>query len=303
MSRASLDWRTDRDPVGHRKADDTYDQALEESVDTDPRQVGQNFSTWTRESLGRYLAEQLEVTVSESTVGRHLRRLGWTLSRPVLSIRSHDPEYVAKAAELELLKSSAQRGDIILLYEDEVDLNLLPGVIRCWTRLGEQRKVATPGTNKKRYGFGAVDFTEGTIVIHLAERKNSAGFCQLIEAIVARHCPGPVYTGPRVVLVIDNYVIHKSKLTQATLDKYTDRLEVFGLPTYSPKLNVIERLWKYLHAKVTHNHLFGSIEELLEAVRGFTDELAADKARVLSVIGAQLIPQPPRVTENLCSLI
>ncbi|HZK67643.1 MAG TPA: IS630 family transposase [Chloroflexota bacterium] len=303
MSRASLDWRTDRDPVGHRKADRSYDQALDKAVEKDPRELGRPFSTWTRASLGLYLAEKLKVTVSESTVGRHLRRLGWTLSRPVLSIRSHDPEYVAKAAELELLKSSARQGDIILLYEDEVDLNLLPGVIRCWTRLGEQRKVFTPGTNKKRYGFGAVDFTEGTIVTHLAERKNGAGFCQLIEAIVARYCPEPVYTGPKVVLVIDNYVIHKSKLTQATLDKHTDRLELFALPSYSPKLNVIERLWKYLHARVTHNHLFGSIEELLQAVLQFLGELAADKTRVLSVIGGHRTFDTARVPENLCSVI
>lgn len=122
------------------------------------------------------MAEKLKVTVSESTVGRHLGRLGWTLVRPVPTIRSHDSEYVAKAAELELLKSSAQQGEIILLYEDEVDLNLLPGVIRCWNRVGEQKKVFTSGTNQKRYGFGAVDFTDGSIVTHLAERKNSLGF-------------------------------------------------------------------------------------------------------------------------------
>jgi transposase len=269
-------------------------------VGTDPRDLDQPFSSWTRATLGRYLAERLKVTVSESTVGRHLRRLGWTLSRPVLSIRSPDPEYATKAAELELLKASAERGDITLLYEDEVDLNLLPGVSRCWTRVGEQRKVFTPGTNQKRYGFGAVDYTEGTIVTHLAERKNSVGFCQLIEQVVARYCPGPVHTGPKIVLVLDNYVIHKSKITQATLGRYADRLELFALPSYSPKLNVIERLWKYLRARVTHNHLFASIEELLSAVREFLHELTSDEARVLSIIGSHSIPKPAQVPENLC---
>jgi hypothetical protein len=29
---------------------------------------------------------------------------------------------------------------MILLYEDEVDLNLLPGVIRCWTKPGSSAK-------------------------------------------------------------------------------------------------------------------------------------------------------------------
>lgn len=299
----SLDWRTDRDPVGHRKADDLFDQVLDATVDQSPRKAGCSFSSWTRESLATYLAEKLKVMVSVSTIGRHLHRLDWTLSRPALTIGSHDPEYSAKAAQLGLLKAAAQQGEIVLLYEDEVDLNLLPGVTRCWTRVGEQRKVPTPGVNKKRYGFGAVHYTEGTLVTHLAERKNSLGFCELVQAIVAHYCPGPIYIGPKVVLVIDNYIIHKSKITQAVLAQYADRLEVFSLPTYSPKLNLIEHLWKYLHAKVTHNHLFGSIEALLSAIREFLDELTSDKARVLSVIGNYPNPETTRVTQNLCSVI
>lgn len=241
------------------------------------------------------------MVVADSTVGRHLRRLGWTLVRPALTINSPDPDYAAKAAELELLKARAKRGEIVLLFEDEHDLMLLPGVIRCWTRVGQQRKVFTPGTNRKRYVFGAVDFVGGCLVTHIAERKNSAGFCELVEAIVARYCPSSIWNGPKVVLVVDNYIIHKSKATQEVLAKYADRLEVFCLPTYSPKLNVIEWLWKYLRSKVTHNHLFASIEAVVEAVRQFLAELAADQSKVLSIIGNQAINQSNPTPSNLCS--
>lgn len=49
--------------------------------------------------------------------------------RPVLSIASPDPQYAVKAESLEQLKDEARRGEIALLFEDEVDLNLLPGLI------------------------------------------------------------------------------------------------------------------------------------------------------------------------------
>lgn len=236
-------------------------------------------------------------------MGRHLRRLDWGLLRPVLSINSPDPQYEVKADELELLKERARRGEIILLFEDEVDINRLPGITRCWTRRGEQRKVLTPGSNQKRYGFGAVHFVDGSLVSYLGEHKDSAGFCHLVEAIVSRYCPGPVWDGPWVVLVADNYIIHKSKLSQETLGKYADRLEVFNLPTYSPKLNLIEWLWKYLRSKVTHNHFFASIEAMLDAIHQFFGDLAQNPDLVLSIIGAKPNAQPNNVPKDLCPVI
>jgi hypothetical protein len=79
-----------------------------------------------------------------------------------------------------------------LLFEDEVDLHLLPGVIRCWTRRGQQCKVPTPGNNEKRYGFGAVNFKTGRLTRRIGERKNSYGFCALVEGAWAYRFPARV---------------------------------------------------------------------------------------------------------------
>ncbi len=65
--------------------------------------------------------------------------------RPVLSIASPDPDYRQKAKKLEKYQKQAKNGEILLYYQDEIDLNLLPGILRCWTLRGSQRKVMTPG--------------------------------------------------------------------------------------------------------------------------------------------------------------
>lgn len=254
-------------------------------VEQEPRAVAQPFSTWTCGDLAQYLAQQGRSLFSAETVRRHLLDLGYRIVRPVLSIASPDPDYASKAEALEQLKAQARRGESVLLFEDEVDLNLLPGVIGCWTRRGQQRKVPTPGQNVKRYGFGAVNFMTGEITYHIGERKNSDGFILLVEQIVQNYCPGETWHGPKVVLVIDNYIIHRSKKTAAVLAKYADRLCVVALPTYSPKLNLIERLWKHLRRKVTHNHLFACIADLVAAVERFLTDMNTRRAEVLSVIG------------------
>lgn len=250
--------------------------------------------------MGQYVSERLKVAVGNSTVGRHLRRLGWTLNRPVLTVHSPDPTYDEKAAELADLREQARRGEIVLLYEDEFDLNLLPGVVRCWTRKGEQRKIPTPGTNRKRYGFGAVNFVTGELTTRIGERKDSAGFGDLVAALIARYAPTPLPLGRKIVLVVDNYIIHHSKITEETLRPYADRLTLFRLPTYAPKLNVIEWLWKSLRAQVTHNHLFASIDALVQAVTAFLTNLATQPQTVLSIIGNADRPNKPK-PQLLCS--
>ncbi len=109
-----------------------------------------------------------------------------------------------------------------------------------------------------------MNFITGWLIRHIGEHKNSANFCVLIDWIVQHYCPGEVWQGPKVVLVVDNYIIHRSQHTQALLARYADRLSVLPLPTYAPQLNVIELLWKYLRRKVTHNHLYESIDKVVE---------------------------------------
>ncbi len=258
---------------------------LQQAADQDPREAGLPFSVWTCDDLARHLAEKGHLRVAGETIRRHLRALGFRIVRPVLSISSPDPKYDTKVESLEELKARARCGEIILLYEDEFDLNLLPGIIGCWTRRGQQRRVPTPGQNQKRYGFGVVNFITGQVTHLIGEHKNSDHFCALVERVVRQYCPGQTWPGPKVALVVDNYIIHRSKKTNAALARYADRLTVVALPTYSPQLNPIELLWKYLRRKVTHNHLFESVGLLIEAVEAFFVRLDSQPAEVLSVVG------------------
>jgi transposase len=260
--------------------------ALQELVEQEPRQAGYPFSSWTCADLVRELAKKGFDTMSRETIRVHLHALGYRMLRPVLSIASPDPDYRRKVKRLEKYKKQAKNGDKLLYFQDEIDLNLLPGILRCWTLRGSQRKVMTPGLNQKRYGFGAVDYVSGQTIHRIEEHKDSAGFCAFVEQFMQTVTQLPDYHGQTIVLVVDNFRIHTSKKTLAFLRKYADQLILFALPTYSPWLNLIERLWKHLRRKVTHNHLFHSISQLVEAVCSFLDMLNQSPSLTLSIIGA-----------------
>lgn len=56
-----------------------------------------------------------------------------------------------------------------------------------------------------------------------------------------------------------------SRLADALADN--PHLEFYRRPSYSPKRNPIERFWKVLRRRATHNRLFETLAELKAAVR------------------------------------
>jgi putative transposase len=58
------------------------------------------------------------------------------------------------------------------------------------------------------------------------------------------------------------------------------------LPTYSPWLNPIERLWHQFRREVTHCELFATVQGLLTATRAFFDHCNRHSSAVSSIIGA-----------------
>ena len=259
---------------------------LKKLVEQEPRKVGYPFSTWTCADLVRELVKDGFKKVSGETIRVHLHTLGYRVLRPVLSIASPDPDYQQKVKKLEKYKKRAKNGEILLYFQDEIDLNLLPGILRCWTLQGTQRKVMTPGVNIKRYGLGAVNYITGKTLHRIEDHKNSAGFCAFVEQFMNTVTQSPDYHGQKIVWVVDNFIIHHSRKTIQFLEQYADQLVIFALPTYSPWLNAIELLWKHLRRRVTHNHLFETIAQLVQAVYSFLKSLNRTPQLTLSIIGA-----------------
>jgi transposase len=80
---------------------------------------------------------------------------------------------------------------------------------------------------------------------------------------------GKVYARPKypeVVILIDNAPWHRGKPIDQALAE-NPHLKFKRLPSYSPQLNPIERFWKKLRRRATHNRLFDSLADLKRSVR------------------------------------
>ncbi|HFC9194371.1 transposase, partial [Enterococcus faecium] len=85
----------------------------------------------------------------------------------------------------------------------------------------------------------------------------------------------------KIVMVLDNALIHHAKLIQSFLEENARRLALIFLPPYSPQLNLMEGVWKWLKESVINNVFFDHVQKIKQSVRGF---LADVNERPLEVI-------------------
>jgi transposase len=67
------------------------------------------------------------------------------------------------------------------------------------------------------------------------------------------------------------------KRTRPFFQEYQNRICPVFLPTYSPRLNIIERLWRQMRADITRNHFYESIKGACEAVVQWLENLSFSK--------------------------
>ena len=237
-------------------------QALEALLSETPQAFGYLRSTWSSELLALALNEYHGLDIHASTVRRVLRRIdfAWRRARPTLCKR--DPR---KQEKLEAIQNAIDTADAYteVFFVDEADIDLNPRIGFTWSRRAQQVAVPTPGKNQKHYVAGALHAHTGRLVWVENAHKNTNLFLKLLSAIQHRY-----RRARRIVLILDNYIIHKTDLVANWLAVHP-KFELLFQPVYYPWGNQIERLWKSMHDTVTRNHRCTTLFQLCQQVKHF----------------------------------
>jgi hypothetical protein len=106
---------------------------------------------------------------------------------------------------------------------------------------------------------------------------------------VGRMCPRA--ESKRVVLTIDNAPWHRGPLIDEAL-RENPHLEFYRMPSCSPQLNVIERFWKKLRRRATHNRLFDTITDMKGSVRNSLRYFQTVRGKLLTLINGRTKKAP-----------
>ncbi len=231
-------------------------------VQRSPQDFGWLRSRWSTELLALIVNRLFNVQLHPSTLHRYLRQAGlvWRRAAPTLKIK--DPHYDEKRLAIEQALTQEQTENPVF-YQDEVDIDLNPKIGADWMPIGQQKRIVTPGKNQKHYLAGALHSGTGRVHYASGNSKNSDLFISLLETLRRTYRRAKTIT-----LVVDNYIIHKSHKVERWLEKNT-KFKLLFLPTYSPWLNPIERLWLSLHETITRNHQCRYMWQLLDRIKQF----------------------------------
>ena len=232
-------------------------------LDNSPQDQGWQRSTWSLELLALELQEQTKIELSPSHVRNLLLEMGCRRgrARPALRIPVRGRRRILYKIS-RLVKKASQKREVFYLDEADVDLN--PRIGFAYMKKGKQTLVITPGKNQKRYLAGALNARTGSVVYTCGEKKNSSLFISLLEQLRTTY-----RRAESLHLILDNFIIHKSKQTLSWLARFGRRIVLHFLPPYSPESNVIERLWKQMHDHVTRNHKHATMKSLMDAIFQF----------------------------------
>jgi transposase len=255
-------------------------------------------SRWTLRTIRATFDIFRDLTLSG--VRRALERQGVGLRSAAVQRYSPDPEYLTKYDYLcRCLSDAAAAPDrVALVFLDEMGYARWPEPAPDWTGTApaprpQTDRAVSPNRLWRIIGAlnavtGRVDFLDAYIV---GRAKVIQFYGQLNDAYPAAE---------RLLVVQDNWSIHTHDDVRAALERWP-RIEPVWLPTYSPWLNPIEKLWRWLRQDVLKLHrLAGDWLALRGRARQFLGQFAGGSQDLLRYVGllgrgklAQALRVPP----------
>jgi transposase len=206
---------------------------------------------WTRSTVGELIERECGVRLDLSTVGRYLRRWGFTLKRPVKRALEADPVVVEAwlADVYPQIKARAQRERGLILWQDESGVRLQQLVPQAGYAPRGVRAVAR--TSGKRIGANMISALSNGGQLHFSvfEGKFTAKvFIEFLDRLIR------AYPERRIFLICDNHSTHHAKAVKRWVAQRSERIELHFLPSYSPELNPDEYLNQDLkrHMRAVH---------------------------------------------------
>jgi hypothetical protein len=166
---------------------------------------------------------------------------------------------------------------------------------------GHRPVVGTWDCKHLLYVFAVVNLVTAAVHANLvdspkdAKAKTGKGKTRRLQEAFAAHLRHvgrmyPAGENPRVVLLIDNAPWHTGERVRMALAD-NPHLELKRLPSYSPQLNPIERLWRVLRRRATHNRLFDTLADLRKSLRSSLSYYQTMRDRVRTLLNRQ--PRKP----------
>ena len=206
-------------------------------VEKNPKQLKLPFALWNRRAIQSVIYKMWRVRIAIRTIGDYLKRWGFTPQKPIKRAYEKSPKAVKGWLDdtYPEIKKRARKENAEIYWGDETGVRN-----DCQHSRGYAPRGKTPVVeiNAKRFSVNMISAisNQGLLRFMMYEETMTARvLLRFLKRLIKD-------AGRKVFLVLDNLRVHHAKLVKAWLEKHSDEIEVFYLPSYSPELNPDEYL-------------------------------------------------------------
>lgn len=239
-------------------------QAKKMIIDKCPDQLKLPFALWTREAVGDYLRDSFGVDVSVWTIGRYLKKWGFSPQKPVYKAYEQKSPEVKKwlKKEYPAIKQRAVDENAEIHWADEMGMRSDHQTGTTWAPKGKTPVIVKTG---KRFRLNMISSltNRGKLEFMLFKEGFTAGiFIDFLSRLIR-------YNRRKVFIVVDGHPAHKAKMVKEWLKDHTERIELFFLPAYSPELNPDELVNQDVKTNAVGKHRTLNVDQLKSNVENY----------------------------------
>ncbi|MCK5591173.1 MAG: IS630 family transposase, partial [Candidatus Pacebacteria bacterium] len=216
----------------------------------------------TSAEIVNYIKQQYNINYTTDGLVITLHRLGFSYKKTkILPAKADRKKQEAFICEYEKMRKE-QKSDEKVYFMDGVHPthNVMPAY--SWIKKGKEKEVRS-NTGRERVNInGAYSPDDGDIITRKDGSINSQSTIELLKMIEKKNPDKN-----RIYVIADNARYYKAIIVKEYLRD--SRIRMMHLPSYSPNLNLIERLWKFFKKKVLHNKYYQTIRDFEKAIDDF----------------------------------
>lgn len=231
----------------------------------------------TVEAIIAYVDEAYDVLYSLSGMTDLLHRLKFTYKKsklvPAKADKDKQEQFLKQLDELRKDKSANDP----ILYMDGVHPQHNTMLAYGWIKKG-QDNIIKSNTGRQRINInGALDADTHAVITREDESINAISTIALLEQVEAAYPLAAI-----IYVICDNARYYRSKLVGEFLE--TSKIQLMFLPSYSPNLNLIERLWKFMKKQVLYNKYYEKFDTFKQTTLGFFENIQQYKTELDSLL-------------------
>ena len=139
-----------------------------------------------------------------------------------------------------------------------------------WIRKGKRKDIPSNSGRSRINLSGAINIESHEMIVQTDKTLNTESTIAFLKKI------GGAYRDKEIIHIFcDNARYYKNTIVREYLEG--SKIELHFLPPYSPNLNPIERVWKWMKERVIYNTYYREFEDFKAAVLGFFKTLSSLK--------------------------